>query len=199
MIAVIDYNVGNVHSVLNTLKRLGIDATLTRDKSVIKNSDGIILPGVGTFPTAMKNLREFDLIEILNERKCAGVPILGICLGAQIIFEHGFEVRETKGLGYLSGNVRLIDTSAKLPHMGWNNLEFVCPSPFSSVAGMDVYFVHSYMVDFTEDTIAFAEYGGVKIPAIFGKENIVGCQFHPEKSGESGAKILLKWKEYVYK
>ncbi|GHT33323.1 imidazole glycerol phosphate synthase subunit HisH [Endomicrobiia bacterium] len=182
MITVIDYNVGNVSSVLNMCRRLGVTAELMRQSDKIKRASGIILPGVGSFHVAMQNLTEFGLIDILNDCRAKGTKILGICLGMQILFEKGFEGVETAGLGYLKGNVDLIKTTAKLPHMGWNNI---------SVG--DVYFVHSYMADFTDDCIEFAEYGDVKIPAIVQKDNVMGCQFHPEKSGKVGEEILRKW------
>jgi glutamine amidotransferase len=182
MIAIVDYNVGNVSSVLNMCLRLGAPARLTRQACEIKQASGIILPGVGSFSVAMRNLAKFGLIDILNDSKARGVKILGICLGMQILFEQGFEGGKTAGLGYLKGNVGLIKTTAKLPHMGWNNI---------SVG--DVYFVHSYMADFTKDCIEFVEYGDVKIPAIVQKDNIMGCQFHPEKSGKVGEEILRKW------
>jgi glutamine amidotransferase len=182
MIAVIDYNVGNVSSVLNMCRRLDVTAVLTRDPDKIKKANGIVLPGVGSFRVAMRNLTEFGLIDVLNESKTKGAKILGICLGMQILFEKGFEGGETAGLGYLKGNVDLIKTTDKLPHMGWNN-----------ISTGDVYFVHSYMVESTDDCIEFVEYGGVKIPAIVQKDNVMGCQFHPEKSGKVGEEILSKW------
>ena len=200
MVVIIDYNVGNVKSVLNSTKKLGLDSVISRNVEIIKKADGIILPGVGSFPVAMENLKKYGLIEILNERKNEGIPILGICLGMQILFEKGFEIEEKEGLGYLQGNVSLIKTNKKLPHIGWNDLYF---SQENSILknineGDDVYFVHSYMADFNEDeTIAYCCYGDTKIPAIVGKNNVIGCQFHPEKSGKVGEKILRAWKEMI--
>lgn len=198
MVVIIDYNVGNVKSVLNACKRIGLDAVISRNKDEIRNAEGIILPGVGSFPIAMKNLEKFDLINILDEVRKKGTPIIGICLGMQILFENGVEVENTKGLGYLKGNVDLIKTSEKLPHMGWNQLIFNKQDDILKYISEydDVYFVHSYMADFISDeVVCFAEYGGVKIPAIVKKDNVIGCQFHPEKSGEIGEKILRAWKE----
>jgi glutamine amidotransferase len=186
VIAIIDYNVGNVKSVLNACKRINSEAILTRDSEIIRKADGIILPGVGAFPVAMRNLAELGLLDVLNERKTAGIPILGICLGMQILFEKGYEIEECAGLGWLKGKVNLILTNAKLPHMGWNNL---------ANNGNDVYFVHSYMADYNETTLDYCEYDGVKIPAIAELDNIMGCQFHPEKSGKVGEDILRKWVE----
>lgn len=198
MVVIIDYNVGNVKSVLNACKRIGLDAVVSRDKEEIRNADGIILPGVGSFPIAMQNLEKYDLIDILDEARKKGTPIIGICLGMQILFENGVEVKNTKGLGYLKGNVDLIKTSEKLPHMGWNGLIFNKQDDILKYISEldDVYFVHSYMADFIDDeVVCYAEYGGIKIPAIVKKGNVLGCQFHPEKSGEVGEKILRAWKE----
>ena len=200
MVVIIDYNVGNIKSVENACERIGLKTVISRDKSDILNADAIILPGVGSFPVAMKNLQKFDLVNILNERKNSGIPILGICLGMQILFENGSEIEKTKGLGFLKGNVNLITTSDKLPHMGWNQLFFNKESNILKNINQydDVYFVHSFMADFiSEEVICYTEYGGVKIPAIVGKGNVIGCQFHPEKSGEVGIKILEAWKEII--
>ena len=198
MVVIIDYNIGNVKSVLNSTKRIGLDAIVSRDAKLIKNANGIILPGVGSFPVAMDNLEKYGLIEVLNEAKELKIPILGICLGMQILFEKGFEVKERKGLGFLKGNVNLIETTEKLPHIGWNELYFNQPNFIikNIKESDDVYFVHSYMADFNdEETIAYCLYGNTKIPAISGKDNVIGCQFHPEKSGSVGEKILKSWKE----
>lgn len=200
MIAVIDYNVGNLMSVTNALKRIGLDPIVTRNHDIIREAKGIILPGVGTFPVAMKNLEKFDLIDILKERKEAGVPILGICLGMQILFEKGSEVRETAGLGFLKGSVDKMVVDAKIPHMGWNELFFNRDhSLLKNIKEKDyVYFVHSFMANGIDDElIAYCEYGNSKVTAIVAKDNVMGCQFHPEKSGEVGKKILEAFKEMV--
>lgn len=179
MVAIIDYNVGNVKSVLNACKRIGLEAEIRKD---IGDAKAIILPGVGSFSTAMRNLggRAMEIKEFAK-------PILGICLGMQILFEYSTEGSETKGLGLLTGKVALIPTKEKLPHMGWNTL---------SETKKDVYFVHSYMAQYTSETAEHVEYGGVKIPAIVKKGRIMGCQFHPEKSGKVGEEILMRWARY---
>lgn len=200
MVVIIDYNIGNVKSVLNACDRIGIRAIISRDIEQIKQANGIILPGVGSFNVAMENLKKYNLIDILNERKQAGIPILGICLGMQVLFEKGYEVKETNGLGYLKGNVDLIKTTKKLPHMGWNELYFNQNNNILKYVKEfdDVYFVHSYMADFNnEEVICYTKYGDQKIPALVGKNNVLGCQFHPEKSGEVGQNILKAWKEIV--
>ncbi|MEE0965600.1 MAG: imidazole glycerol phosphate synthase subunit HisH [Bacilli bacterium] len=200
MIAVIDYNVGNLKSVTNALKRIGLDPIVTRDKEVIRKAKGIILPGVGTFPVAMENLRKFDLIDILNERKEAKIPILGICLGMQILFEKGSEVKVTDGLGFLKGSVDKMVVDAKIPHMGWNELIFNQEHPLlKNIKEKDyVYFVHSFMAyGIDEELVAYCNYGNQKITALVAKDNVMGCQFHPEKSGEVGKKILEAFKEMV--
>lgn len=200
MVVIIDYNVGNLKSVENAFKRIGMDTVVSRDHDVIRQADGIVLPGVGTFPVAMGNLEKYDLIDILNERKQAGVPILGICLGMQILFEKGTEVKDTKGLGFLKGEVSLMKVDAKIPHMGWNELIKNQNHPLlKDIKDNDyVYFVHSFMAYPRDDElVAYCEYGGQKITAVAAKDNVMGCQFHPEKSGEVGKKILLAFKEMV--
>ena len=198
MIVIIDYNVGNLKSVVGAFKRIGLEAVVSRDEKVIKEAKGIVLPGVGTFPTAMKNLEKYHLVDILTERKEAGIPILGICLGMQILFEKGYEVKETKGLGFIPGSVRYMDIDEKIPHMGWNSLHFAHNGRlFQGIEeGAYVYFVHSYYLEAEEESIvkASAEYG-VHIHASVEKENVFACQFHPEKSGETGLKILKNFTE----
>lgn len=200
MIAIIDYNLGNVRSVLNATKRINFDAKITRDIEEIKSANGIILPGVGSFQVAMNNLKELNLIDVLKEQKEKKVPILGICLGMQILFEKGYEVEETEGLAFLKGEVNKIDTQKKLPHTGWNDLYFNQNNSITSKIKehSDVYFVHSYMANaIDEEIIAYTIYGNQKIPAIVGKDNVIGCQFHPEKSSIVGKKILESWKEKI--
>lgn len=124
MIAIVDYNVGNLASVTNAFKRQGMDVKVTRDPQDLLSADGIILPGVGAFPVAMDNLQKVGLIEPLTKAKEKGTPMMGICLGMQILFEQGYEVTPTKGLGFLKGEVKLMEVDAKLPHMGWNQLVF---------------------------------------------------------------------------
>ena len=193
MIVIIDYNVGNLKSVVGAFKRIGLEAVVSRDEKVIKEAKGIVLPGVGTFPTAMKNLEKYHLVDILTERKEAGIPILGICLGMQILFEKGYEVKETKGLGFIPGSVRYMDIDEKIPHMGWNNIKVKEGSRlFKGLPDNPyVYFVHSYYLQADdEDIVAATTEYGVKIHAAVEKDNIFACQFHPEKSSTVGLQIL---------
>ena len=193
MIVIIDYNVGNLKSVTGAFKRIGLEAIVSRDEKVIREAKGIVLPGVGTFPTAMKNLERFHLVDLLKERKEAGIPILGICLGMQILFEKGYEVEETKGLGFIPGYVSYMDIDEKIPHMGWNQLRKTQDHLLLKYVheNEDVYFVHSYYLKAKDDRIvkATTEYG-THIHASVEQDNIFACQFHPEKSSTVGLKIL---------
>ncbi|MFT8888941.1 MAG: imidazole glycerol phosphate synthase subunit HisH [Ethanoligenens sp.] len=192
MIAVIDYNVGNLFSVKNALDFIGETAEITSDAKVLEKADALILPGVGAFPDAMRELEKTGLVQTIRAQ-AQKKPLLGICLGMQILFDTGFEFEECKGLGLIEGEVDKIPSgNLKIPHMGWNSLRFLNPCPLlENVEDGDfVYFVHSYMA-FTDDMYiaAYAEYGA-KIPAVICNGNVYGMQFHPEKSGEVGLTIL---------
>ena len=200
MLAIVDYQVGNLQSVTAAFERLGVRPVITRDAETLRQAQAIVLPGVGAFPVAMEHLHRFGLVELLRERAAAGVPLLGICLGMQVLFETGFEGGVTPGLGLLPGVVKQIETTAKLPHIGWNNLQFNQPHPIANLLVPDdeMYFVHSYYADCPEEVvIAYAEYGGVEIPAIVGRGNVVGCQFHPEKSSAIGSLVLQAFLEQI--
>lgn len=200
MVVIIDYNVGNLSSVTGALKRLGIEATVTRDKELIRQAKAIILPGVGSFPVAMGNLEKFDLIDVLNECRNQGTIIMGICLGMQVLFETGYEVKETKGLGFIPGTIEYMDIDEKVPHMGWNELYFNQDHPILKYIeeNEDVYYVHSYKANTSDENIvAYSVYGDTKIPGIVVNGNVLGCQFHPEKSGEVGQNILKAFKEMI--
>lgn len=196
MVAIIDYGVGNLFSLQCSLKKIGVDAVVTRDEEVIKNAERIILPGVGAFGDAIKKLESTGLVDLIRQEAENGKPFLGICLGMQLLFEKGYEYGEHKGLGFLKGNVismkGVIPAELQIPHMGWNALDIKTQSPiFKYIEQGDfVYFVHSFFAtDCDESLIATAEYG-VPVTAAVGKGNIFGCQFHPEKSGDVGLKIL---------
>ena len=193
MIAVIDYGAGNIFSVKNALDYLGFESVLTDKKEDIENADGLILPGVGAFPSAMKMLEQSGLIETIKTES-KKKPFLGICLGMQLIFEKGYEFEECDGLGLISGSVRKMEEKDLIiPHMGWNKLEVLNECPL--LAGLDdnsyVYFVHSYMAECDDKNIAAYSVYGSRVPAlVFDGNTVYGAQFHPEKSGNTGLQIL---------
>ncbi len=196
MLAIIDYGVGNLFSLQCSLKKIGVEAIVTKDAEVIKNADRIILPGVGAFGDAADKLRATGLVDVIRSEAENGKPFLGICLGMQLLFDKGFEYGEHEGLGFIKGNVipleGKIPSELNIPHMGWNalSLDKNCPLFKYIEDGDCVYFVHSYYAtDCDESVVATAEYG-IPVTAAVGKGNIFGCQFHPEKSGETGLKIL---------
>ena len=190
--AIVDYGVGNLKSVTNAMDYLGLKTCITSDPRELELADAVILPGVGAFPDAADKLRAAGLDRVLvaqAERK----PILGICLGMQLLFTLGEEVRECEGLDLVSGCVRRIRTDLKLPHIGWNSLTYPNPSPlFRGVEeGSYVYFVHSFcgVAEDPATVIAQTDYGTPVVAAVQ-RGNVYGCQFHPEKSGEVGLQIL---------
>lgn len=200
MIAIVDYGMGNLRSVENALDFLGIQSIITSDKETILNSDGIILPGVGAFPDAIDNIKEAGLDKVLKEAVNKGKPLLGICLGMQLLFEESDEVKLSKGLGFLKGRIEKLNIDLKVPHMGWNSLNMEKESPILNgiKKGSHVYFVHSYYAVTGEEGIlnAYADYG-VKVPGIVSKGNVYGIQFHPEKSGEIGLRMLKNFGEMI--
>lgn len=200
MIAIVDYGMGNLRSVENALDFLGIESIITSDKETIFNSDGIILPGVGAFPDAIDNIKEAGLDKVLKEAVNKGKPLLGICLGMQLLFEESDEVKLSKGLGFLKGRIEKLNIDLKVPHMGWNSLNMEKESPILNgiEKGSHVYFVHSYYAVRGEEGIlnAYADYG-VKVPGVVSKGNVYGIQFHPEKSGEVGLRMLKNFGEMI--
>jgi len=197
MIAIMDYGVGNLGSVLNAFKYLGYDAKITSDVNEIINADKVILPGVGAFDHAMKRFIEkgFDkVMDILLEKN---TPILGICVGMQMLFEYSFEYGKHKGLGILKGNIIKFDEKIdKVPQIGWNEIKVLKENKLlDGVDGKYVYFVHSYHVDSSDCSIAETTYANVTYPSAIHYKNIYATQFHPEKSGEVGLKILKNFGE----
>lgn len=202
MVVIIDYGMGNLKSVYNALKKLECECKISSDIEEIRKADKLILPGVGAFKDCMDNLNKAGLPDVIREEVAKGKPLLGICLGMQVLFQKGFEGEECEGLGLLQGEVRLMeDLDVKIPHIGWNNLEKnrdddllngLNDKPF-------VYYVHSYRATGyrDEDLVGFSTYGSLKIPGLVRKENVIGAQFHPEKSGEIGLQILKNFKELV--
>lgn len=195
MIAIIDYGMGNLHSVSKAVERLGYEAAVTSSPEAILAAEGAILPGVGAFGDAMRNLRETGLEDAVKAYAASGKPLLGICLGMQLLFEESEEHGVHKGLGLLPGRVVRFKGDYKVPHMGWNQLAFTQPSPlFDGLKPGYVYFVHSYhaLPERPEDLFATTDYYQ-PVTAIVGRGSLYGMQFHPEKSGELGMALLERF------
>ena len=192
MVAIIDYGAGNLFSVKNALDYLGIENKITNSADDLRKADRLILPGVGAFPDAMRMLKETGLVSVIKE-EAAKKPLLGICLGMQMLFEKGYEFGETEGLGFIKGKVeRMTPPNLLIPQIGWNRLIMNEKCPLLAGLGDEpyVYFVHSYAaVCDSKNVAAYTDYGGNVSACVFEK-NVYGCQFHPEKSGETGLKIL---------
>lgn len=199
MTSIIDYGVGNLFSLQSSLQSLGEEVLVTNDIDVLEKSSRLILPGVGAFADAAEKLRKTGLDSVIKEMAKQGKPLLGICLGMQMLFEKSYEYGEYEGLGLIAGSVRpiadWIDPNLKIPHIGWNSLSFPKDKPISPIfryihEGDFVYFVHSYAgTDCEESLIAATEYSA-PLTAAVQSGNVYGTQFHPEKSGEVGLKIL---------
>ena len=196
MIAVIDYGVGNLFSLCSSLEKIGAQAVVTSDPEVISKAGKLILPGVGAFADAAQKLRESGMDALIREQVSKGKEIMGICLGMQLLFEKSYEFGEHQGLGLLNGSVvpmeGTIPAELKIPHIGWNALHFTKESKLLRYIKQNdcVYFVHSfYATDCADSVVATAEYGK-ELTAAVQQGNVMGCQFHPEKSGEVGLKIL---------
>ena len=203
MVAIVDYGVGNLFSLSSSLAAIGQEVVVSGDPKVIASADRVILPGVGAFRDAAAKLRLYGLDEAVKKAAGSGRPLLGICLGMQLLFDESFEYGRWDGLRLLKGSVKpikdLIPAELKIPHMGWNGLDIVKDSPLLGriKSGDQVYFVHSYAVTGCEDSLlATAEYGA-KLTAAVGRDNVFGCQFHPEKSGDVGLDILRAFCEDI--
>lgn len=202
MVAIVDYGVGNLFSLESSLAAIGANVVVTADPAILENADCIILPGVGAFGDAAKKLHDSALDTVLKQLAANGKPLLGICLGMQLLFEKSYEYGEHEGLGLIKGSVRPIadvlpSVDYKIPHIGWNSLIFKQESAlFANIKNGDcVYFVHSYYAtDCDESVIATAEYG-IELTAAVASNNVYGCQFHPEKSGAVGLAILKAFVE----
>ncbi|WP_413378459.1 imidazole glycerol phosphate synthase subunit HisH [Alkalihalobacillus sp. 1P02AB] len=206
MIGIVDYGMGNLHSVSKALERLGYEYIISEKIEELVEMDGLILPGVGAFPDAMEILQETGLAAFLQDWTYAKKPLLGICLGMQLLFQESAEHGETKGIGLLPGRVERFSgitsegKTYKVPHMGWNLLQFINREHplLENVEEGHVYFVHSYVVK-TEDTsvlVATAEYDG-PVPAVVARGSVMATQFHPEKSSEVGMQILKNFGKMV--
>jgi len=201
MIAIVDYGVGNLFSLNSSLEMIGAESVVTAQPEVLRRADKIILPGVGAFGDAARKLRDSGLAELLQELAASGKPLLGICLGMQLLFEKSYEYGVHEGLGLIPGSVRpirdVIPAAYKIPHIGWNGLRFRRDNPLLRYIseGDCVYFVHSFFAaDCDEYVVATAEYGA-ELTAMVARENVYGCQFHPEKSGNVGLSILKAFAE----
>lgn len=202
MIAIVDYGVGNLFSLVSSLKALGLAAEVTGDAVRLQAADRIILPGVGAFGDARRKLDDTGLVPVLLE-EAERKPLLGICLGMQLLFDRGFEYGEHPGLGLVPGQVvdlhqDLTDQTLKVPHMGWNSLQILRDDPlFRHVRdGEYVYYVHSfYARDCTASTLATSQYGNVAVTGVVRRGNVYGTQFHPEKSGDTGLRLLRAFAE----
>jgi len=196
MITIIDYGMGNLKSVYNALKKVNFDCQISSEVTDIEIADKLILPGVGAFKDAMDNLQNLDLILPIRKKVNDGCPLLGICLGMQMLFDEGYECELRKGLGFIAGKIKLMNSkeNLKIPHIGWNRLEFNRENKILNNINKEsfVYYVHSFMATemIDENLIAYSKYGDINIPGIVNKGNVYGMQFHPEKSGEVGLKIL---------
>lgn len=200
MIAIIDYDAGNLMSVKKALDYIGQESVITRDKDVLLAADKVILPGVGAFSDAMDKLKNYGLIDVIHEIIGKGTPFLGICLGLQLLFERSDEAPGVEGLCALKGSINRIPDGEglKIPHMGWNSLDIKPEAKlFKGISNQAyVYFVHSYYLEATDkDIVAATTEYGVNIHASVEKDNVFACQFHPEKSGEVGLTILKNFAE----
>ena len=197
MIGIIDYGVGNLFSLCSSCKAIGQDAFVSGDAAELEKADRLILPGVGAFADAAKKLRSTGMAEFVRNQAFAGKPLLGICLGMQLLFEKSYEYGCHEGLGLLKGQVVPMEGKLppefKIPHMGWNALEVKGGTLLKGLDGQYVYFVHSFFAENCEDSLSAVTEYGIPITAAVEKGNVFGCQFHPEKSGNVGLSILRKF------
>ena len=197
MVGIIDYGVGNLFSLRSSFRAIGEAAFVSSDPAELEKADRLVLPGVGAFEDAASKLRASGLDGFVRQQAAAGKPLLGICLGMQMLFEKSYEYGEHEGLGLLKGQVvpmaGRIDPALKIPHMGWNALEVKQGRLLAEVDGQHVYFVHSFYAEGCEASLAAVTEYGIPITAAVEQGNIFGCQFHPEKSGNVGLSILRKF------
>lgn len=202
-VVVLDYGIGNVHSAVRALQAAGADVTLTGDKAQVLAADGLFVPGVGAFAAVMEALNAINLNELIDKRLVAGKPVMGICVGQQVLFEKGLEHGlETEGLGQLPGTVRMLENAPRLPHIGWNSVEAPSGSKmFEGIENERFYFVHSYALanweleaigSFIPPKVTWTEYGNRFVSALE-VGPLWATQFHPEKSGQAGIKLLNNW------
>ena len=199
MIGIIDYGVGNLFSLCSSCKAIGEEAFVSGDASVLAKADRLILPGVGAFEDAARKLNDSGMAEFVRQQAASGKPLLGICLGMQLLFEKSYEYGCHQGLGLLKGQVVPMEgklpANLKIPHMGWNALDVRRGTLLEGLSGQYVYFVHSFFAENCEDSLSAVTEYGIPITAAVEKGSIFGCQFHPEKSGNVGLSILRKFAE----
>jgi glutamine amidotransferase len=194
-IAIVDYGMGNRRSVQKAFEHVGAEARITRDHGELRDADGLVVPGVGAFPVAMRNLHELGLTELIDDYAGQSRPVLGICLGMQLLFDSSEELGSTAGLGLIAGEVRWLQTDGlRIPHIGWNEVRFERPAPLLSGlprGGCPFYHVHSLAPwpRSSEDVLATCEYGE-RFPTVVGRGSVLGVQFHPEKSSAHGLRLL---------
>lgn len=202
MIGIIDYGMGNLRSVQKALESLKASTIITADKEELEKCHGLILPGVGAFPDAMKNIKNNELDQFIKDYSFSGKPFLGICLGMQLLFDIGYEVEPTEGLGLIRGKIKKLEIDYKIPHMGWNSLDIKreCKLIQGVENGSYVYFVHSYYAEVENEAnlAATADYG-IDVPAVVQNGNVFGAQFHPEKSGDVGMLMLKNFIDMISK
>ena len=199
MIGIIDYGVGNLFSLCSSCKAIGQEAFVSGDARELAKADRLILPGVGAFEDAAKKLRGTGMADFVRQQAAAGKPLLGICLGMQLLFERSYEYGCHEGLGLLKGQVVPMEgklpPELKIPHMGWNALEVKGGKLLSEMNGQYVYFVHSFFAENCHDSLSAVTEYGIPVTAAVEQGNVYGCQFHPEKSGNVGLNILRKFAE----
>ena len=199
MIGIIDYGVGNLFSLCSSCKAIGEEAFVSGDASQLAKADRLILPGVGAFEDAARKLNDSGMAEFVRQQAASGKPLLGICLGMQLLFEKSYEYGCHQGLGLLKGQVVPMEgklpANLKIPHMGWNALDVKGGTLLKGLNGQYVYFVHSFFAENCEDSLSAVTEYGIPITAAVEKGNVFGCQFHPEKSGNVGLSILRKFAE----
>lgn len=191
-IAIIDYGMGNLRSVQKAFESFGATCSITSDSKEILSSSGVILPGVGAFPDAMESIKKLGFDVALKKAVDKKTPVLGICLGMQLLFDSSSEIRDTKGLSLIKGNIEKFEVDLKIPHMGWNNLNIIKENALLEGVKNNsyVYFVHSYYAKLNEQNLNADTVYGIKVPAVVSSGNVFGTQFHPEKSGEPGIQML---------
>ncbi len=199
MVGIIDYGVGNLFSLRSSFKAIGQEAFVSGDPEALRKADHLVLPGVGAFEDAARKLRDTGMADFVRAQAAEGKPLLGICLGMQLLFEKSYEYGEHDGLGLLKGQVvsmaGRVPEDLKIPHMGWNQLEVTSGKLLEGGDGKYVYFVHSFFVSNCEDSLAARTEYGIPITAAVEQGNVYGCQFHPEKSGQVGLAILKRFCE----